>query len=810
MFSTLRQTIRRLLHEAGFTATVLLTLALCIGANVAIYAVVDAILVRPLPFTEANRLVVLHNSYPRAGAERVGASVPNYYDRRHAIAAFSSVSVIQNGSVIVGDEGSPTRVKVDRVSPEFFTTLGVSLAAGHLFGDAEMIYGNDQVAILTDSYWRNHFNADPEIVGKKFLNDGIPVTIIGVLPRGFDYLTSRAQFYRPASHAKDDNVPRRRHSNNYGMIARLAPGVTLADAQSQIDAFNQQQLRDDPNAELLRNAGYRTEVAGLHADHVRDVRPILLLLQAGVIALLLIGGINLVNLLLIRANGRAKELAVRQALGAGRRHLIRETMLETVLLALAGGTLGLLFGAFGIDLLTRLGTDQLPLGRSIQLDERVAVVALLGSLCVGVLVALPVIYFGLHSRLAPVLNSESRTGTANRAVQRLRHGFIVAQISLAFVLLTGAGLLGVSLQKILAASPGFRSDHVLLGSISLPWKAYPEDGPKQTFLNRLNAALRVQPGITAVGFTSGLPFGGRNDDNATTVEGVELAPGQSIRTHNTSFALGDYWQALGIPLVEGRFLEDADNLRPARVCVVDAEFARRYWPGQSALGRRIAADVKLTEENATTIVGVVGSVKQNDLADNRALGAIYFPYKAYSSNSFTAVIRTSLEPAALAETLRKTVLALDPALPVDDIKSMQALVDESLISRRSPAVLAGAFAVVALLLAAIGTYGVLAYAVSQRRREIGVRMALGALPQQVLGQFLKLGAQLLAVGVILGGLGSWAAGRAMQSVLFGVGTVDARVLAVTAVTMIAVVLLATYIPARRATKVDPMVALRAE
>ena len=810
MLSSLRQTLRRLLHEAGFTTTVLLTLALCVGANVAIYAVVDAILVRPLPFPDGNRLVVLYNSYPKAGAERSGASITNYYDRRQAIKAFSSVSVIQNGSTIVGAEGSPNRVQTGRVSPEFFTTLGVPLALGQMFTDDEMLYSTDQVAILTDSYWRNHFNADPDIVGKTFINDGLQITIRGVLPPGFDYLTNRAQFYRPASHAKEDVKPTNRHSNNFQMIARLAPGVSLAEAQAQINAFNAQQLTDDPYAELVRNAGYRTDASGLHADHVREVRPILLLLQAGVIALLLIGAINLINLLLIRANGHAKELAVRQALGASRRHLIREIMTETVLLALAGGILGLLLGAFGIDLLARLGTDQLPLGRLIQLDGRVAGVALLASLGVGVLLALPVVYFGLHSRLAPVLTSESRTGTANRAVQRLRHGFIVAQISLAFVLLTGAGLLGVSLRKILAASPGFRADHVLTGSVSLPWKTYPDKVPRQAFLDRLNAALRAQPGVTAVGFTSGLPFSGSNSDSATTVEGVEPAPGESIRTHNTSFALGDYWQALGIPLVEGRFLEDADNQRSARVCVVDTEFARRYWPGQSALGRRLATDVKLTEENATTIVGVVGSVKQKDLANDNTLGAIYFPYKNYSSNSLTIALRTSLEPEAMAETLRKTVLAIDPALPVDNIKTMQTLVDESLVSRRSPAVLAGAFAVVALLLAAIGTYGVLAYAVSQRRREIGVRMALGALPQQVLVQFLSLGARLLVAGVILGALGSWAAGRAMQSVLFGVAPLDARVLVATAVTMIVVVLLATFIPAQRATKVDPMVALRAE
>ena len=810
MFSTLRQTLRRLAHERGFTATVLLTLALCIGANVAIFAVVDAILVRPLPFPDSDRLVDILNSYPGAGADRSGASMVNYYDRRHAIGAFASVSLHQDGSVIVGDAGSPNRVQTARVSPEFFTTLGVPLALGHMFTDAEMLYATDQVAVLTDPFWRTHFNSDANIIGKKFLNDGLTVTIIGVLPRNFHFLSSKAQIYRPASHGPDDLKPNNRHNNNYLMLARLTPGTSLVEAQAQIDAFNRQQLNDDPFAEVVRNAGYHSGVYPLHADHVRDVRPILLLLQVGVLSLLLIGGVNLVNLLLIRANGRAKEFAVRQALGAGRRHLMREIMLETLLLSLGGGLLGLIFGAFSIDLLAKLGTDQLPLGATIQFDGRVAVISLLASLAIGVVLALPIVIFNLRNRLAPVLHSEGRSGTVSRAAQRVRHGFIVAQVALAFILLTGAGLLGVSLQKILASSPGFQADHVLTGSISLPWKSYPKDEPRLDFLERLATALRAQPGVTVVGFTSGLPFAGNANNNATTVEGFQLAPGESLRTHYTCFAAGNYWPALGIPLLEGRFLEDADNHRSQRVCVVDEDFAKRYWPGQSALGHRLANDVKVTEENATTIVGVVGSVKQVDLADSNAQGAIYYPYKYYASSSLAVVVRTPLVPSALASLLQKTVLSLDPALPVDDLKTMQTRIDDSLVSRRSPAVLAGAFAGVALLLAAIGTYGVLAYAVSQRRREIGVRMALGALPKQVLGQFLLLGAKLLGIGIALGALGSWAAGRAMQSVLFGVGSVHPGVLAIAVIAMFAVVLLATYIPARRATKVDPLVALRAE
>lgn len=810
MLSTLRQTLRRLAHERGFTATVLLTIALCIGANVAIFAVVDAILVRPLPYPDADRLVTTINSYPGAGAERSSSSLPNYYDRKKHIAAFASTAAHQGGSAIVGDAGSPTRVQRDRVTPEFFATLGIPLTMGRAFTEEEMVYANSAVIILTNAYWRNHFNADPNIIGKQMIVDSMPNTIVGVLPPEYRYLSSRAQFFIPLASNAEDRGLKERHNNSLSLIARLAPGATLADAQAQIDALNQQQLPSDPYAELIRNSGYHTSVYPLHADHVRDIRPILILLQAGVLALLLIGGVNLVNLLLIRANGRAKEFAVRQALGAGRRHLMREIMAETVLLSLIGGVLGLIVGAFGIELLAKFGTDQLPLGATIQFDGRVAFISLVASLILGVVLALPIILFNLRSRLAPVLHSEGRSGTVSRAAQQVRHGFIIAQVALAFVLLTGAGLLGVSLQKILAASSGFQPDHVLTGSITLPWKNYPDTKPRQAFLERLDASLRALPGVSSVGFTSGLPFKGNTSDNATAIEGMQLAPGESIRTHYTSFAHGDYWRALGIPLLEGRFLEEADNGREPRACVVDADFARRYWPGRSALGHRITSGPVFNEKEAFTIVGVVGAVKQIDLSETKALGAAYFPYKYYASTSLSVVVRTPLAPAALATALQKTVLALDPSLPVDDLKPMQTLIDDSLISRRSPAVLAGAFAVTALLLAAIGTYGVLAYAVSQRRREIGVRMALGALPQQVLIQFMRLGAKLLLAGITLGALGSWATGRAMQTVLFDVGAVHPGVFAIVAATMMIVVLLATFIPARRATLVSPLEALRAE
>ncbi|HWA26062.1 MAG TPA: ABC transporter permease [Lacunisphaera sp.] len=804
-----RQILRRLARERGFTATVLLTLALCIGANVAIYAVVDAVLVRALPFHEPDRLVTAVNAYPGAGVERAGASLPNYYDRKVAIKAFASTSIHQGGNAIIGDAGSPRRVERDRVSPEFFATLGVPLAMGRTFTDDEMWYKNSARAIITDEFWHTQFNADPQVLDKTFIVDSLPVTVVGVLPPGFRYLSSKAKFFVPLASDADDRKTDRRHSNNVQLIARLAPDASVAIAQEQINALNAVQIADDPFAGLLKSAKFRTDVFGLHADTVRDIKPALLLLQGGVFFLLLIGGVNLVNLLLIRASGRTKELAVRQALGAGAGHVAGEVVLETVLLAFLGGILGLALGAVGVRLLATLGTEQLPLGSSIIFDARLALISLAVSVLVGVVLSLPIIWFSLHSRLATVLQTESRGGTVSRAAQRVRHGFIIAQVALAFVLLSGAGLLGLSLRKLIATSPGFRPEHVLTGNISLPWKGYPKDEPRLAFVERLLAELRVQPGVTSVGLVAGLPMGDNYNNSATAIEGQEPQPGESIRAHYMSPAAGEYWQAMGIPLIEGRLLEDADNHREPRACLVDQDFARRYWPGKSPLGRRIASNPKFDEKDAFTIVGVVGSVKQTGLAETQAQGAIYFPYKGtYAPNQFTVVLRTSMDPVALAPMLQRVVLKLDPELPVDELKPMQQWIDDSMVARRSPALLAGIFAAVALVLAAVGTYGVLAYAVNQRRREIGVRMALGALPGQVLAQFLGLGARLLLVGVGLGAVGAWFVGRAMQSQLFGVGAVHAGVLAATAGVMLVVVLLATFLPSHRASRVSPIEALR--
>ncbi len=420
-----RYAARRLRNAPAFALASVFTLALCVGANLTIFAVIDAILVRPLPFPHADRLVSIFNTYPKAGVERDGSSLTNYYERRGAIPAFSSLSIYRFDSDIVGEPGATVREPVTRVSPELFATLGRGPVIGRAFTDSDMRYQTDNVAIVTNEYWQQHFHADPRAIGQKVWVDSFPKTVIGVLPPGFRFLSSKAELYLPLSSRNEDRTPQRRHAggNVIQMIARLKPGETLEKAQAQIDAQNDALEKDDPQRRMVADAGFRSVVMSLHGDQVAAVRPILLLLQAGVLALLLIGAVNLVNLLLIRASGRLKELAVRQALGASRRDLVSEVLIETTLLTLCGGLLAMLVGAGGIRLLTLLGADRLPLGDYIAFDARLVLASFVTAMVLGIVMAVPIAWFALRPDPSAALQSESRSATGSRAAQTVRHGF---------------------------------------------------------------------------------------------------------------------------------------------------------------------------------------------------------------------------------------------------------------------------------------------------------------------------------------------------------------------------------------------------
>jgi putative ABC transport system permease protein len=814
LLDELRQDLRyaaRLLRKTpGFTATALATLALCLGANLTIFAVVDAVLLRPLPFPAAGRLVSVYNTYPKAGVPNDGCSLANYYERRGQIPAFSGLAVYRDATAVVGEAGSTEQVPVTRVSPDFFSTLGLG-PRGRVFTEAETLNGKNDAAILTDGYWRQRLGADPGVIGRSIRVNAISRTVVGILPPTFSFLSSQTQIYLPLASSPEERAPQKRHSGTAHMIARLAPGATLVDAQAQIDARNAAVEVNGPEARMMADAGFRSLVVPLRADHVAAVRPTLLLIHAGALFLLLIGGVNLVNLLLIRASGRVKELAVRQAIGASRRHVVSGALVESLLLALTGGLLGLAAGAWGIRLLALLGVDRLPLGSHVVFDARLTLIALAGSLAVGIALGLPVAWLSLRNTAAPGLQAESRGTTAGRAAQRLRYAFIVAQIALAFVVLAGAGLLGLSFLKVMTVSPGFRPEHVLSGQLVLPVRSYPRRQDLLAVTERLTAELGRQPGVQAAGFATNVPLSGISNKSTATVEGHRPQPGEPPHGFYSYSVGGDYFSALGFSLREGRFLTAADSRRAVRVCVIDEDFARRYWPRGGALGQKVFEDAD--EENAAeayAVVGVVGPVKQAGLVEDQAQGAIYYPFGHRMDHSIYLVVRTSLPMESLAPALRKAVRRIDPELPVNDLRTMETRIADSLVARRSPALLAALFAGIAMLLTAVGTYGVLSYAVTQRRREIGLRMALGARPEQVRGQFLSLALRLLAAGTALGVLGAWLTGRAMQAVLFQVPPLHVATLAGAAGLLGAVCLAACLLPSHRAARVSPMVVLTEE
>jgi predicted permease len=802
----LRFALRRLRRTPSFTVTALVTLALCIGANTAIFAVVDALVLRPLPFPEPARLMTVINSYPGTGNLHGGPSITNYFERREALTAFASLAVYQAFNAIVGEPGNLRRIETARVTPDFFATLGVPLAMGHMFTDAELTYQTGGVAVLSDEFWRAQFGADPHILGKRLSADG--PTIIGVLPAGFRFLSSQAQFYQPLAFNPPERALANRHTSLYGtmMVARLAPRATPAEAQAQLDALDARQAEVDPVGPLLKDWGYRSIVRSLHADTIREIKPTLLLLQGGVLVLLLIGAVNLTNLLLVRVSARSRELAVRQALGASRNRLAREAWLETTLLALGGGGLGLALGAAGVRLLMTLGANKLPLGVTITFDGRVAAIVLAATLVLGGLLAAAPIWFVRRLSINAQLQSETAGGLPGGASQRLRQLLGMVQISLAFVLLCGAGLLGVSLNRALAQPVGFSPENILMGSTGLPWKGYPAPQQQAYFVYRLEQKMASLPSGVQFAVADGLPFGGVRD-GPVAVE--SHASDTTVRTHHYTAVTANYWHVMGIPLLRGQLLGDEQYSRktPFR-CVIDQAMADAYWPGGDPIGQRLSFGTTFNPASSLTIVGVVANVKESHNTETQPHGKIYIHFGQFPENWMQVVLRGRLPPTVMAESMRKMVRELDPNLLVTRIMTMEQLIDDKLLTRRSPALLAAIFAGVALLLSAVGTYGVLAYAVSHRRREIGVRMALGALPQQIVRLFLIMGLKLLLGGCALGLLGAWATGRAMRSQLFEVAPFSPLVVGGVTVLIGLVVLAAIALPAARAAAVDPCETLR--
>ncbi len=811
MLQDLKFGLKLLWKEKAFTATALLTLALCIGANTAIFTVLNAVVLHPLPFPEPSRLVSMYNVYPGVGVTDYGANgVPDYLDRKQLTEVFDSVCLVGYDGYSVGDAGSPQRVSNEYVTPSYFRVFRVAPMLGRAFTEDDAVLGKEKSVILSYGLWKEMFSKDPNILGKDLRLSSVPYKIIGVMPENFEGLDRKRKFWVPFAFKPEQTSDDARHSNGWSMYARLKPGVTIGQAQQRIDALNKANLDRFPKyRKLLEDARFGTKVLGLQDLVIREIKPTLYLLQAAVAFVLLIGCVNVANLMLVRSNIRMKELAIRFSLGAGRWRLARQLLTESVTIAALGGVLGLVVGSAGISLLMYLGAKELPRGENIQMDGAVlaysAALAVLTGLVFG---SVPV--FHLYRRdLNEVFRQTGRTGTTERGALWTRSALVVCQVSLAFVLLIGSALLTLSFARLLSVDPGFKPQNVLSAQFTLPDVRYKEDTRARNFVTTLLESVRALPGVTSAGATTYLPFSGDNNASVVMIDGYTPGPGELPPVPGYNTVDSQYFQAMGIPLLQGRTFSESDTADTQKVMLIDQFLARKYWPKGNAIGARIRRGIE-EKEPLCTIIGVVGSVKTGNLAEKGSIGHVYFHYKQFVPRGMHLVVRTNGENPQLTSTIRRQILQADPEMPLFDIKSMPERVSASVVSRRAAMILCLVFGALALVLSAIGIYGVLAYTVTQRTRELGIRVALGAGAGDVIGMVLGQGLKLAGIGLAIGIAGALALTRLMTTFLYDVKPTDPVVFVSVAAALAAVALVASLIPSLRAVRIRPAIALRYE
>jgi predicted permease len=816
LLNDVKYAVRVIARDRTFAVTVVLTLGLCIGANAAIFTIVNAVLLRPLPFAAADRFVWVANSYPGAGVAEADNGIPDYYDRKSGVAAFEDVALYRLQGRTVGTTDGAQRLTAMEGTPSLLRLLGARAWRGRLFSEQDGEPGNEKKIVLSYAMWQQQFQGRDDAIGRDLRLNGEPHTVIGVLPQDFTFISADARFWFPTAFKPEDRADGRRHSNSYQMIARLKPGATLQQAQQQIDAINAAQLERSPIKQALIDAGFATRVAPFQERLVQEVRRTLYLLWGGVAFVLLIGAVNVTNLTLVRASARAREFATRQALGAGTWQLTRQLLTESVLLTAIAGALGFAIGSVIVQAIVANVQDRIPRAFEIGMDRATVGFTIGITLLIGALVALLPLVSVRRVNLAQTVREEGRSGTASRGARAVRRALVTAQVAFAFMLLIGAGLLLASFQAILDISPGFQPNGVLTGRMSLPASSYPNDPQIVATYSRMLDRVKVLPGVTAVGFSNSAPFTDSYSDSVIYAEGYVAPKGESVISPSLNVVTPGYFEAMQIPLKRGRLFDARDTVESQRVLVIDERLANKFWAGQDPIGKRMYQPDSLEEVSTgptaktqfLTIVGVVGAVKQRSLVgESERLGAYYFPYTQNPARSMSIIARTATDPTSVASAIRRELAAVDAELPFYSVLTMEERVRESMAGRRTAMLLAVGFGLIALLLATVGIYGVLAYQVSQRTREIGIRMALGSNAGRVFAMVLKEGAWLLGAGFALGLAGAFAMRQAMAGELYGVDAMDPSVLVAVGALLAIVALAACALPARRAAKISPVVAL---
>ena len=799
-FSTdLRFAWRSLWKHPSLTAIAVAALALGIGANTAIFSVVQAVLWKPLPLPEPERVIRLIDVAPeglRAGA----TSPPDFADWRDQNRVFSHLAAMATESVNLTGEGEPERLYAGRVSGDFFGALGLKPLLGRPLLPAEDVSGGPNVAVLSARLWQRLFGGDPGVVGRRLVLNGEPTLIVGVMPSALD-LPRKAELWLPLRLKITEED---RGGHYLRVLGRLAPGVSLERAQAEMSGIAARLARAHPDT----NTDWTVRLQPLQETMVENVRPALFVLLGAVGLVLLIACANVANLLLSRLAAREREVAVRTALGAGRGRLIRQFMTESTLLALAGGVLGTLLAAAGTPLLLSLFADRIPRAQEVGIDAGVFAftfgLSLLTGLTFGLLPALHASSPDLQTTLR-----DGAKGAGDRKGRRTRSSLVFAEVALAVVLLVSAGLLIRSLRELESVQPGFRPDHALSVQVALPESSYASEEKQVAFYRALLPRLQALPGVQHASAGFPLPLSGDRYRLAFQAEG-RPAEMSDLPRANMAFVSPDYFATLGIPLRQGRAFEERDGLDGEQVAVVNRSLAASIWPGESALGKRFTFDVPVdAEAKWFRVVGVVGDVRHAELKEESGNQA-YLPLFQSPSAEAALVVRTAGSPAGLAAAVSRAVREIDPALPVAGVKTLDALLYESVAEPRAQTVLLALLASLALALSAVGVYGVLSYSVAQRTREIGLRMALGAGAGEILRQLLREGLAVVLAGTAAGLLGALFLARLLGSLLYGVSSRDPWTFVGVPLVLLAVALLATWIPARRATRVEPVVALRYE
>ena len=798
LLKDIRYGLRGLLKRPGFTAIALVALALGIGANTAIFSLVNAVVLRPLPFPEPDRLVWVYGNI-RNGGNRASVSPLDFLDYRSQNKTFEQFAA--SGTVplpmnLTGS-GDPERLTASNVTGNYFDAFKVTPALGRGFTLENEKTGEDQVSVLSHAFWQTHFGGDPQIINKTIILDSKPYQVIGVMPAGLS-LPQAAELWVPMTFDVNPEMKQRK-AHFLRPIGRLKPGVTLLQAQADTDQIAAQLEQQFPDS----NTGWNLRLLSLREQLVGRTRPTLFVLFGAVGFVLLIACANVANLLLVRAAARQKEIALRTALGASRLRIVRQMLTESLLLSLLGGALGALLAVWGVQLLVSLSADSLPRTVNVNIDATVLAFTLLISIATGLLFGLAPAFRTAKVNLIDSLKDGAR-GSEGTLRNRTRSLLVVFESAVAVILLIGAGLLVRSLIALQNVNPGFDANNVLTLRIDLPPKKYLGEGKSANFFEQLETRVAALPGVQSVGLVTELPLSGQPNDLPFTVEGrPPVTPDQAFDA-DFRRVNQNYFGALRIPLLRGRNFTEQEVRQSDNVTVVSQQLVDVVFPNEDPLGKRLVSEIG---HQAFEIIGVVGDIRHRSLGE-QPFAAMYFPTR--NTGRTNLVIRTQVDPLSIVGAVRNEVKALDPDQPIAAVKKMSDWVDSSVAEPRYRTTLLGMFAALAMILAATGIYGVMSYSVAQRTHEIGVRMALGARQRDVLKLVVQQGMLLTIVGVVLGLLGAFALTRVMASLLFEVTAKDPFTFAVVAALLVAVAFVACFIPARRATKVDPLVALRYE